>query len=218
KSVNPDEAVGVGAAIQGGILAGEVSDVVLLDVTPLSLGIETLGGVSTKLIEKNTTIPTSKSQVFSTATDSQPSVEIHVLQGEREFARDNRTLGKFHLDGIAPAPRGMPQIEVTFEIDANGILNVKAVDKGTKKQQTSRIESSSGLSKEDIERMRRDAESHAAEDKTRREVVDLRNQADHVLHLTEKELAEHRSKISAAEAQAIEEAAQVLKKAKEGED
>ena len=218
KSVNPDEAVGVGAAIQGGILAGEVSDVVLLDVTPLSLGIETLGGVSTKLIEKNTTIPTSKSQVFSTASDSQPSVEIHVLQGEREFARDNRTLGKFHLDGIAPAPRGMPQIEVTFEIDANGILNVKALDKGTKKQQTIRIESSSGLSKEEIERMRRDAESHAAEDKTRRELVDLKNQADHVVHVTEKELQEHRSKISEADAKAIEEARDALVKAKEGDD
>ena len=218
KSVNPDEAVGVGAAIQGGILAGEVSDVVLLDVTPLSLGIETLGGVSTKLIEKNTTIPTSKSQVFSTASDSQPSVEIHVLQGEREFARDNRTLGKFHLDGIAPAPRGMPQIEVTFEIDANGILNVKALDKGTKKQQTIRIESSSGLSKEDIERMRRDAEAHAAEDKTRREVVDLKNQAEHVIHLTEKELSEHRSKISDVDAKAIEEAKDALSKAKDGDD
>jgi molecular chaperone DnaK len=218
KSVNPDEAVGVGAAIQGGILAGEVSDVVLLDVTPLSLGIETLGGVSTKLIEKNTTIPTSKSQVFSTASDNQPSVEIHVLQGEREFARDNRTLGKFHLDGIAPAPRGMPQIEVTFEIDANGIMNVKALDKGTKKQQTIRIESSSGLSKEDIERMRRDAEAHAAEDKTRRELVDLKNQADHVIHLTEKELGEHRSKISEADAKAIEDAKSALAKAKDGDD
>src|SRR5262249_4573481 len=181
--------VGVGAAIQGGILAGEVSDVVLLDVTPLSLGIETLGGVSTKLIEKNTTIPTSKSQVFSTASDNQPSVEIHVLQGEREFARDNRTLGKFHLDGIASAPRGMPQIEVTFEIDANGILNVKALDKGTKKQQTIRIESSSGLSKDEIERMRRDAEAHAAEDKTRREVVDLHNPAKPVVPPPQQDLA-----------------------------
>ncbi len=218
KSVNPDEAVGVGAAIQGGILGGEVSDVVLLDVTPLSLGIETLGGVFTKLIDKNTTIPTSKSQVFSTASDSQPSVEIHVLQGEREFARDNRTLGKFHLDGLAPAPRGLPQIEVTFEIDANGILNVKAVDKGTKKQQTIRIESSSGLSKEEIDRMRRDAESHAAEDKQRRELVDLRNQAEHMLHLTEKELGEHRSKVPADDAQAIEDAREALKKAKDGED
>jgi molecular chaperone DnaK len=218
KSVNPDEAVGAGAAIQGGILGGEVSDVVLLDVTPLSLGIETLGGVFTKLIDKNTTIPTSKGQVFSTASDSQPSVEIHVLQGEREFARDNRTLGKFHLDGIAPAPRGMPQIEVTFELDANGILNVKAVDKGTQKQQAIRIESSSGLSKEEIERMRRDAEAHAAEDKSRRELVDLKNQAEHVLHSTEKELAEHRSKISEADAKAIDAARESLQKAKDGED
>ena len=218
KSVNPDEAVGVGAAIQGGILAGEVSDVVLLDVTPLSLGIETLGGVFTKLIERNTTIPTSKSQVFSTAGDSQPSVEIHVLQGEREFARDNRTLGKFHLDGIPPAPRGMPQIEVTFELDANGILNVKAVDKGTKKQQTIRIESSSGISKEEIERMRRDAEAHAAEDKERRELIDLKNQADHVLHSTEKDLAEHRAKVPEADAKAIDDAREALKKAKDGED
>jgi molecular chaperone DnaK len=218
KSINPDEAVGLGAAIQGGILAGEVSDVVLLDVTPLSLGIETLGGVFTKLIERNTTIPTSKSQVFSTASDSQPSVEIHVLQGEREFARDNRTLGKFHLDGIAPAPRGVPQVEVAFELDANGILNVKAVDKGTGKQQTIRIESSSGLSKEEIEKMRRDAEAHAADDKARRELVDLKNQADHVSHQTEKQLAEHRSKISEADAKAIEEANEALKKAKEGED
>jgi molecular chaperone DnaK len=218
KSVNPDEAVGVGAAIQGGILAGEVSDVVLLDVTPLSLGIETLGGVFTKLIERNTTIPTSKSQVFSTASDSQPSVEIHVLQGEREFARDNRTLGKFHLDGIAPAPRGMPQIEVTFEIDANGILNVKAVDKGTQKQQAIRIESSSGLSKDEIERMRREAEAHSAEDKTRRELIDLKNQADHLIYQTEKQLAEHRGKLAEPDAKAIEEARDSLKKAKEGDD
>jgi len=218
KSVNPDEAVGIGAAIQGGILAGEVSDVVLLDVTPLSLGIETLGGVFTKLIERNTTIPTSKSQVFSTASDSQPSVEIHVLQGEREFARDNRTLGKFHLDGIASAPRGMPQIEVTFELDANGILNVKAIDKGTGKQQAIRIESSSGLTKDEIEKMRRDAEAHAAEDKSRRELVDLKNQAEHVIHTTGKQLAEHRSKIADAEAKAIDEALETLKKAKDGED
>ncbi|MFN0008938.1 MAG: molecular chaperone DnaK [Planctomycetota bacterium] len=218
RSINPDEAVALGAAIQGGILAGEVSDVVLLDVTPLSLGIETLGGVFTKLIERNTTIPTSKSQVFSTASDSQPSVEIHVLQGEREFARDNRTLGKFHLDGLAPAPRGMPQIEVTFELDANGILNVKAIDKGTQKQQTIRIESSSGLSKDEIEKMRRDAETHAKEDKERRELVDLKNQADHVIHTTEKQLAEHRSKLPEADASAIEAATEALKKAKDGED
>jgi molecular chaperone DnaK len=218
KSVNPDEVVGIGAAIQGGVLAGEVSEVVLLDVTPLSLGIETLGGVSTRLIERNTTIPTSKSQVFSTASDNQPSVEIHVLQGEREFARDNRTLGRFHLEGIAPALRGMPQIEVTFDIDANGILNVKAKDKGTGKEQTIRIESSSGLSKDEVERMRRDAEAHAAEDKAKREVVDVKNQADHVVHETEKQLAEHKSKLAAADLKAIEDARDALKAAAQGND
>ncbi|NUP95662.1 MAG: molecular chaperone DnaK [Planctomycetaceae bacterium] len=218
KSVNPDEAVAVGAAIQGGILAGEVKDVVLLDVTPLSLGIETLGGVFTKLIERNTTIPTSKSQVFSTASDSQPSVEIHVLQGEREFARDNRTLGKFHLDGIPPAPRGMPQIEVTFDIDANGILNVRAKDRGTGKEQKIRIESSSGLSKDEVERMRRDAESHAAEDKRKREVVDLKNQVDAVVHETDKSLAEHGSKLPEADVKAIEAAKEHLKEAAKGDD
>jgi molecular chaperone DnaK len=217
KSVNPDEVVGIGAAIQGGVLAGEVSEVVLLDVTPLSLGIETLGGVSTKLIERNTTIPTSKSQVFSTASDNQPSVEIHVLQGEREFARDNRTLGRFHLDGIAPARRGMPQIEVTFDIDANGILNVKAKDKGTGKEQTIRIESSSGLSKEEVEKMRRDAEAHAAEDKEKRELVDLRNQADHLLHETERQLAEHKSKLSSTDLKAIEDAREEVKNASKGD-
>ena len=218
KGVNPDEVVAIGAAIQGGILAGEVSDVVLLDVTPLSMGIETLGGVTTKLIERNTTIPTSKSQVFSTASDNQPSVEIHVLQGEREFARDNRTLGRFHLDGIAPAPRGLPQVEVSFDIDANGILNVKAVDKGTGKQQAIRIEASSGLTKEEVERMRRDAETHAAEDKARRELVDLKNQAEQIAHETEKTLAEHRSKLPEADVKAIEEARDALRKAAEGED
>jgi molecular chaperone DnaK len=218
KSVNPDEVVAIGAAIQGGILAGEVSDVVLLDVTPLSLGIETLGGVSTRLIERNTTIPTSKSQVFSTASDSQPSVEIHVLQGEREFAKDNRTLGRFHLDGIPPAPRGMPQIEVTFDIDANGILQVKARDKGTGKEQTIRIESSSGLSKEEVERMRRDAEAHAAEDKGRRELVDLRNQAEQLVHESTKSLDEHRSKLSEADVKAIESAREALSSAAKGED
>jgi molecular chaperone DnaK len=218
KSVNPDEVVAVGAAIQGGILAGEVSDVVLLDVTPLSLGIETLGGVCTRLIERNTTIPTSKSQVFSTASDSQPSVEIHVLQGEREFAKDNRTLGKFHLTGIAPAPRGVPQIEVSFDIDANGILHVKAKDKGTGQEQSIRIESSSGLSKEEVERMRRDAESHAADDKKRRELVDLRNQVEQIVHETNRSLDEHRSKLSEADAKAIEEARDALKQAAEGED
>ncbi len=218
RSVNPDEVVAVGAAIQGGILAGEVSDVVLLDVTPLSLGIETLGGVCTKLIEKNTTIPTSKSQVFSTASDSQPSVEIHVLQGEREFARDNRTLGRFHLDGIPPAPRGMPQIEVSFDIDANGILNVKARDKGTGKEQSIRIESSSGLTKEEVERMRREAESHAAEDKARRELIDLKNEAEQIAHQTTRSLDEHRSKLPEADAKAIEAARDELRKAAEGDD
>jgi molecular chaperone DnaK len=218
KSVNPDEAVGIGAAIQGGILAGEVSDVVLLDVTPLSLGIETLGNVCTRLIERNTTIPTSKSQTFSTASDNQSSVEIHVLQGEREFARDNRTLGRFHLDGIAPAPRGMPQIEVTFDIDANGILSVKAKDKGTGKEQMIRIEASSGLTKDEVERMRREAEAHAGEDKARRELVDLKNQVDQVVHETEKSLNEHRSKLSEADVKSIEAARDALVQAKSGED
>ncbi len=218
KSVNPDEVVAVGAAIQGGILGGEVNDVVLLDVTPLSLGIETLGGVSTKLIEKNTTIPTSKSQVFSTAADNQPEVEIHVLQGEREFAKDNRTLGRFKLDGIAPAPRGMPQIEVSFDIDANGILNVKAVDKGTGKEQKITIESSSGLSDEDIERMAREAEAHAEEDKAKRELVDLKNECEQLVHQTAKQLEEHGDKLEAADKAAIESAGEALKKAAEGDD
>ena len=218
RSVNPDEVVSVGAAIQGAILAGEVSDVVLLDVTPLSLGIETLGGVFTKLIERNTTIPTTKAQIFSTAADSQPSVEIHVLQGEREFARDNRTLGKFHLDGIPPAPRGMPQIEVGFDIDANGILHVKAVDKGTGKEQTIRIEASSGLSEEDVEKMRREAEANAESDKAKRELVDLKNQVDHLVYETDKQVAEHGDKLTDDDKAAIEEAKQGLKKAAEGED
>ena len=218
KGVNPDEVVALGAAIQGGILAGEVADVVLLDVTPLSLGIETLGGVCTKLIERNTTIPTSKSQTFSTAADNQPSVEIHVLQGEREFARDNRTLGKFMLDGIAPAPRGVPQVEVSFDIDANGILNVRAVDKGTGKEQKVRIEASSGLTKDEIEKMRADAETHASEDKARRELVDLKNQVDQVVHETTKSLDEHRDKLDPADVQAIETARDELKQAAEAED
>ncbi len=196
KSVNPDEVVAVGAGIQGAVLQGEVKDVLLLDVTPLSLGVETLGGVMTTLIQKNTTIPTSKKETFSTASDSQTSVMIHVLQGEREFAKDNRTLGNFELKDIPPAPRGVPQIEVEFALDANGILTVTATDKGTGKSQNIRITNSGGLSKDDIERMKRDAESHAAEDKMRREVVDLKNRADAALIQTRKALEEHGGKVS----------------------
>ncbi|MFH1866529.1 MAG: molecular chaperone DnaK, partial [Patescibacteria group bacterium] len=189
-TVNPDEVVAVGAAVQAGVLQGEVRDVLLLDVTPLSLGLETLGNVATKLIDRNTTIPTSKTQVFSTAADGQTSVEIHVLQGEREFARDNKTLGRFILDGIPPAPRGMPQIEVTFDIDANGILNVKAKDKATNKEQHITITASSGLSKDEVEKMKKEAEVHASDDKKRRELVDMKNQADSVVYQTEKMLKE----------------------------
>jgi molecular chaperone DnaK len=196
KGVNPDEVVALGAAIQGGVLAGDVKDVLLLDVTPLSLGIETLGGVMTKLIDANTTIPTKKSEVFSTASDSQPSVEINILQGERPMANDNRTLGRFHLDGIPPAPRGVPQVEVTFDIDANGILHVNAKDKATSKEQSIRITSSSGLSNEEIEKMKRDAKEHAAEDKTKKESVDIRNQADSLVFQTKKQMEEMKDKLS----------------------
>jgi molecular chaperone DnaK len=207
KGVNPDEVVAIGAAVQAGILAGEVKDVLLLDVTPLSLGIETLGGVLTKLIERNTTIPTKKSEVFSTAADSQPSVEIHVLQGEREMAHDNRTLGKFHLMGIPPAPRGVPQIEVTFDIDANGILNVSARDRATGKSQAITITASSGLAKEEVERMVQDAAAHSEEDQRRREESEVRNRADTLVYTTEKTLAESREKLSAAD---VEEAGKAL--------
>jgi molecular chaperone DnaK len=218
KGVNPDEVVAVGAAVQAGILAGEVKDVLLLDVTPLSLGVETLGGVMTRLIERNTTIPTKKTETFSTASDNQTSVEIHVLQGEREMARDNRTLGKFHLVGIPSAPRGLPQIEVTFDIDANGILNVSAKDNATGKTQAITITASSGLAKEEVERMVKEAQSHADEDKKRREVVDLRNQTDSLAYSLEKLLRENREKVGEAEASAIEEAVAEARKATEKED
>ncbi|HEX3229234.1 MAG TPA: Hsp70 family protein, partial [Pyrinomonadaceae bacterium] len=197
KSVNPDEVVAIGAAVQAGVLSGEKTDILLLDVTPLSLGIETLGGVSTKLIERNTTIPTRKSEIFSTASDNQTSVEVHVLQGERPMAPDNRTLGKFHLVGIPPAPRGMPQIEVTFDIDANGIVNVSAKDMGTGREQKITITSSSGLSKEEIDKMMRDAESHSTEDQTKREEIEARNKLDGLVYQMEKTLSENREKVSA---------------------
>ncbi len=216
KGVNPDEVVALGAAVQGAILAGEIDDVVLLDVTPLSLGIETLGGVMTKLIERNTTIPTSKKEIFSTAADNQPAVDVHVLQGEREMALDNRTLGRFKLDGIPPAPRGIPQIEVNFDIDANGILNVFAKDLGTGKAQSIKIESSSGLSKEEIETMKKDAEKFAEDDKNKRELVDLNNQADQLVYVTEKTLKDHGEKVSEDERKAIETAKDELKKSAEG--
>jgi len=218
KSVNPDEVVAMGAAIQAGVLQGDVKDVLLLDVTPLSLGIETLGGVSTKLIDKNTTIPTKKSQVFSTAEDNQPAVSIRVLQGEREMAADNKILGNFELVGIAPAPRGIPQIEVTFDIDANGIVNVSAKDKGTGKEQKIQIQASGGLSEEEIQKMVKDAESNKESDKKKRESVDARNQADTIIHSTEKNLKEHGSKISETEKKAIETAISDLKNVLKGTD
>lgn len=218
KGVNPDEVVAIGAAIQGGVLTGEVKDVLLLDVTPLSLGIETMGGVMTRLIESNTTIPTKRSEVFSTAVDSQPSVEIHVLQGERPMAKDNRTIGRFHLDGIPPAQRGVPQIEVTFDIDANGILHVSAKDKGTGKEQKIRIESSSGLSKEEIEKMKREAEANAETDKKIKEEAEKLNAADALVFQTEKQLKEYGDKIPADKKEAIEKAAAEVKKAHEAKD
>ena len=218
KSVNPDEVVAMGAAIQAGVLQGDVKDVLLLDVTPLSLGIETLGGVSTKLIDKNTTIPTKKSQVFSTAEDNQPAVSIRVLQGEREMATDNKLLGNFELVGIAPAPRGVPQIEVTFDIDANGIVNVSAKDKGTGKEQKIQIQASGGLSEAEIEKMVKEAEANKEADKKKRESVDVRNQADTLIHSTDKNLKEHGSKISDADKKAIEDSSAALKESLKGDN
>jgi len=215
KSVNPDEVVALGAAIQGGVLSGDVDDILLLDVTPLSLGIETLGGVSTKLIERNTTIPTKKSQVFSTAADNQTTVEIHVLQGEREMALDNKTIGRFHLADIPPSPRGIPQIEVSFDIDANGILNVNAKDKATGKEQSIRIEASSGLSDTEIDKLVNDAKKHESEDKEKREKIDLVNQAEHLIYETEKNVKEHGEKLDDPEKESLTEKVEELKKARE---
>jgi molecular chaperone DnaK len=213
KSVNPDEVVAVGAAVQGGVLGGEVKDVLLLDVTPLSLGIETLGGVFTRLIERNTTIPTRKSETFSTASDNQTSVEIKVYQGERAMAGDNKMLGVFQLVGIPPAPRGIPQVEVTFDIDANGIMNVTAKDKATNNEQKITITSSSGLSKEEVDKMARDAESHAGDDRKKKEEIESRNRADAMVYNIEKMLKEHRSKVAESDAKAVEEALEETKKA-----
>lgn len=217
-SVNPDEVVAIGAAVQAGVLQGEAKDILLLDVIPLSLGLETLGGVATKLITKNTTIPTSKSQVFSTAADNQTSVEIHVVQGEREMSSDNKSLGRFILSGIPPAPRGMPQVEVTFDIDANGILNVKAKDKATNKEQSIRIEASSGLSEEEIKRMEADAATHADEDRKKKEVIELRNVAETLIYTTEKALKDAGEKVTAEQKKPIEDKVEALKKVKDGED
>jgi molecular chaperone DnaK len=218
KGVNPDEVVAVGAAVQGAVLTGEVKDLLLLDVTPLSLGIETLGGVMTTLIPRNTTIPTKKSERFTTAADSQPSVEVHVLQGERPMARDNRTLGRFHLDGIPPAPRGVPQIEVTFDIDANGILNVSAKDTATGKQQHIAITSSSGLSKDEIDKMMKEAEANAADDARHKQEIEVRNQTDSLVYSTERTLSEHGSKLAEADRKAIDDALAEAKEALKTDD
>src|SRR6266849_5053677 len=218
KGVNPDEVVAVGAAIQAGVLKGEVKDILLLDATPLSLGVETLGGVATKVIDRNTTIPTSRSQVFSTAADNQTSVQVHVLQGEREMARDNRTLGRFHLDGIPPSPRGMPQIEVTYDIDANGILNVKAQDKGTGREQSVTITASSTLAKDEVERMVKEAELHAGEDRAKREEVELRNQADHMIHQAEKVIKDNADRIPEDVKTEVNTKLEALKSAAKGSD
>jgi molecular chaperone DnaK len=218
QGVNPDEVVAVGAAIQGGVLQGDVKDVLLLDVTPLSLGIETLGGVFTRLIERNTTVPTRKSEIFSTASDNQPAVEVHVLQGERQFSKDNKTIGRFHLNDIPPAPRGVPQVEVTFDIDANGILHVSAKDLGTGKEQKITITASSGLSKDEVEKMRKDAEDHADEDKARREEIELRNEVDSAVYRSEKMLKDNADKIGEEDKKKIEDAVAEARKALEGND
>jgi len=218
KSINPDEVVALGAAVQAGIMQGEVKDILLLDVTPLSLGIETLGSVMTRIIEKNTTVPTAKSQIFSTAADSQTSVEIHVLQGEREMAYDNKTLARFILDGIPPAPRGLAQVEVTFDIDANGVLSVKAKDKATGKEQSVRIEASASLSKDEIEKMKKDAELHAEEDKKKREAVEAKNMADTLIYTAEKALRDAGDKVPVEIKTEVESKIEELKKVKEGSD